>query len=133
MPKDNERDVQMTPDYVKNKILANAYPGETRDTTNIDVWNLLVVPVDADENLVYQITKMMFEKKDELVRVHKDASFSGAATPESFLKGSMAPRPYRPGRQGSRQASPEGRRPASSGPSSWAKCLRRRALGRARG
>ncbi|MDH5264132.1 MAG: C4-dicarboxylate ABC transporter substrate-binding protein, partial [Betaproteobacteria bacterium] len=29
----------------------------------------------ADENLVYQITKTLFEKKDELVRVHKDAAF----------------------------------------------------------
>ncbi|HEY2629191.1 MAG TPA: hypothetical protein VGI57_08680 [Usitatibacter sp.] len=32
------------PIYVKNRILANAYPGDDRDTTNIDVWNLLVVP-----------------------------------------------------------------------------------------
>ena len=57
------------PLYVKNRILANAYPGETRETTNVDVWNLLVVPESADENLVYQITKTMFEKKDELVKV----------------------------------------------------------------
>jgi len=63
------------PIYVKNQILANAYPGETRDTTNVDVWNLIVVPEKADENLVYQITKTMFEKKEELVKVHKDAAF----------------------------------------------------------
>ena len=63
------------PIYVKNKILANAYPGEARDTTNVDVWNLIVVPEKADENLVYQITKVMFEKKDDLVKVHKDAAF----------------------------------------------------------
>src|SRR4029079_5762560 len=63
------------PIYVKNKILANAYPGDPRDTSNVDVWNLVVVPEKADENLVYQITKVMFEKKDELVKVHKDAAF----------------------------------------------------------
>jgi TRAP transporter TAXI family solute receptor len=63
------------PIYVQNRILANAYPGETRDTTNVDVWNLLVVPESASEDLVYQITKTLFEKKDELVKVHKDASF----------------------------------------------------------
>ncbi len=63
------------PMYVKNRILANAYPGEARDTTNIDVWNLLVVPANADEKLVYGITKTLFEKKEELVKVHKDASF----------------------------------------------------------
>jgi TRAP transporter TAXI family solute receptor len=63
------------PIYVKNRILANAYPGETRETTNVDVWNLIVVPANADEKLVYEITKTLFEKKDELVKVHKDAAF----------------------------------------------------------
>jgi TRAP transporter TAXI family solute receptor len=63
------------PIYVKNRILANAYPGQDRDTTNVDVWNLLVVPENADEKLVYEITKTLFEKKEELVKVHKDASF----------------------------------------------------------
>jgi TRAP transporter TAXI family solute receptor len=63
------------PIYVKNKILANAYPGEAHDTTNVDVWNLLVVPENADEKLVYEITKTLFEKKDDLVKVHKDAGF----------------------------------------------------------
>ena len=63
------------PIYVKNRILANAYPGEARETTNVDVWNLLVVPEKADEKLVYEITKTLFEKKDELVKVHKDAAF----------------------------------------------------------
>ena len=81
------------PIYVKNRILANAYPGETRDTTNLDVWNLLVVPADADENLVYQITKIMFEKKDELVRVHKDASFLELANQST----GASPIPFHPG------------------------------------
>ena len=63
------------PIYVQNKILANAYPGQAADSTNVDVWNLLVVPEKADEQLVYNITKTLFEKKEELVRVHKDAAF----------------------------------------------------------
>jgi len=63
------------PIYVRNKILANAYPGETHDTSNVDVWNLLVVPENADEKLVYEITKTLFEKKEDLVKVHKDAGF----------------------------------------------------------
>jgi len=83
------------PIYVKNQILANAYPGETRTTTNIDVWNLLVVPEKADEQLVYQIVKTMFEKKDELVKVHKDAAFldlanqSSGASPIAFHPGAL--------------------------------------------
>src|SRR5258708_11433406 len=81
------------PIYVKNKILAKAYPGDDVDTTNVDVWNLLVVPDKSDENLVYQITKTMFEKKDELVRVHKDASFLELANQSS----GASPIPFHPG------------------------------------
>jgi TRAP transporter TAXI family solute receptor len=81
------------PLYVKNKILANAYAGEARDTTNVDVWNLLVVAESADENLVYQITKTIFEKKDELVKTHKDASF--LALDNQLTGGS--PIPFHPG------------------------------------
>ena len=83
------------PIYVKNKILANAYPGEARDTTNVDVWNLIVVPEKADENLVYQITKTMFEKKDELVKVHKDAAFLDI----NMQLSGASPIPFHPGAQ----------------------------------
>jgi TRAP transporter TAXI family solute receptor len=81
------------PIYTRNRILANAYPGETRETTNVDVWNLLVVPEKADDNLVYQITKALFEKKDELVKVHKDASFLDL---QNQLSGA-SPIPFHPG------------------------------------
>jgi TRAP transporter TAXI family solute receptor len=81
------------PIYVKNQILANAYPGETRTTTNVDVWNLLVVPESADEKLVYDIVKTLFEKKSELVRVHKDAAFLELANQAS----GASPIPFHPG------------------------------------
>ncbi|HUQ27763.1 MAG TPA: TAXI family TRAP transporter solute-binding subunit [Usitatibacter sp.] len=81
------------PIYVKNQILANAYPGEARTTTNVDVWNLLVVPEKADDKLVYDIVKTMFEKKDELVKVHKDAAFLDLANQAS----GASPIPFHPG------------------------------------
>jgi len=81
------------PIYIKNQILANAYPGETRNTSNVDVWNLLVVPENASENLVYQIVKMLFEKKDELVKVHKDAAFLDLANQAT----GASPIPFHPG------------------------------------
>ena len=81
------------PIYVKNRILANAYPGETRETTNVDVWNLLVVPANADEKLVYEITKTLFEKKDELVKVHKDAMFLDMSNQMT----GASPIPFHPG------------------------------------
>jgi TRAP transporter TAXI family solute receptor len=81
------------PIYVKNRILANAYPGQTVDTTNVDVWNLLVVPENADEQLIYNITRTLFEKKDELVKVHKDASFLDLQNQTS----GASPIPFHPG------------------------------------
>jgi TRAP transporter TAXI family solute receptor len=81
------------PIYMKNRILAKAYPGQETDSTNIDVWNLLVVPENADEKLVYDITKTMFEKKDELVKVHKDASFLELANQTT----NASPIPFHPG------------------------------------
>ena len=81
------------PIYVKNRILANAYPGEPRETTNVDVWNLLVVPENSDEKLVYEITKTLFEKKDELVKVHKDAAFLDMANQMT----GASPIPFHPG------------------------------------
>jgi TRAP transporter TAXI family solute receptor len=81
------------PIYVKNKILAHAYPGQDADSTNVDVWNLLVVPENADEKLVYEITKTMFEKKAELVQVHKDASFLELANQTT----NASPIPFHPG------------------------------------
>jgi TRAP transporter TAXI family solute receptor len=81
------------PIYLKNRILANAYPGEPRETTNVDVWNLLVVPAKADEKTVYEITKALFEKKDELMKVHKDASFLELGNQMS----GASPIPFHPG------------------------------------
>ena len=81
------------PIYIKNQILANAYPGEARNTTNVDVWNLLVVPEKSDEKLIYDIVKTMFEKKEELVKVHKDAAFLDLANQAT----GASPIPFHPG------------------------------------
>jgi uncharacterized protein len=81
------------PIYVKNRILANAYPGDEKETTNVDVWNLLVVPQNADEKLVYDIVKTLFEKKADLVRVHKDAQFLDLANQMT----GASPVPFHPG------------------------------------
>jgi TRAP transporter TAXI family solute receptor len=81
------------PIYVKSRVLANAYPGQKVETSNVDVWNLLVVPAEADERLVYQITKAIFEHRDELAEVHKDASMLDLANQTT----NASPLPYHPG------------------------------------
>jgi TRAP-type uncharacterized transport system substrate-binding protein len=51
------------------------------------------VPEKADEKLIYEITKTLFEKKEELVKVHKDASFLELANQTV----NASPIPFHPG------------------------------------
>ena len=81
------------PLYVKEKIAAKAYPGQDKENTNIAVWNILVVNEKTDEKIVYDIVKTMFEKKAEIVAVHKDASFLSLG---NQLTGG-SPIPFHPG------------------------------------
>ena len=81
------------PIYIASHILPNAYPGQKVESSNVDVWNLLVVPASADEKLVYAITKALFEHKDELVQVHKDAALIDLANQTA----NASPIPYHPG------------------------------------
>ena len=81
------------PLYVKEKIVAKAYPGQDKENTNIAVWNILVVNEKTDEKIVYDIVKTMFEKKAEIVAVHKDASFLSL---DNQLTGG-SPIPFHPG------------------------------------
>ena len=81
------------PLYVKEKIVAKAYPGQDKENTNIAVWNILVVNEKADEKIVYDIVKTMFKKKAEIVAVHKDASFLSL---DNQLTGG-SPIPFHPG------------------------------------
>ena len=81
------------PLYVKEKIVAKAYPGQDKENTNIAVWNILVVNEKTDEKIVYDIVKTMFDKKAEIVAVHKDASFLSL---DNQLTGG-SPIPFHPG------------------------------------
>ena len=81
------------PLYVKDTIAAKSYPGQEKENTNLTVWNILVVNEKADEKVVYDIVKTMFEKKAEIVAVHKDATYLAL---ENQLTGG-SPIPFHPG------------------------------------
>jgi TRAP transporter TAXI family solute receptor len=61
------------PLYVKDVIPAKAYPGQEVTNQMIAVWNVLVVDAKMSDDMAYNIVKTVFERKDELVRVHKEA------------------------------------------------------------
>jgi TRAP transporter TAXI family solute receptor len=61
------------PLYVKSTIPAGSYAGQTKAAANIDVWNILVATDKMSDPMAYDIVKTLFEKKADLVAVHKEA------------------------------------------------------------
>jgi len=81
------------PLYIRDTIPAKTYPGQEKDVSILSVWNILAVNEKMDEKLAYAITKTIFEKKAELVAVHKEAQYLAL---ENQLKGG-SPIPFHPG------------------------------------
>ncbi len=79
--------------YSKDVIKAGSYPGQDKDNQNADVWNILVTDEKMPDDFAYAVVKMIFDKKPELVAVHREA--------ESFVldtqKKDNSPIPFHPG------------------------------------
>ena len=79
--------------YVEDTIPKAIYKGMDADNRQATVMNILVAHESMDEKTAYNIVKTLFEKKDELVAVHKEA--------ENFKlenqKANATPTPYHPG------------------------------------
>jgi len=61
------------PPYAVNTIPANTYSGQDKDVSTASVINYLIVRPDLDEELVYQMTKRLFENLDQLAAAHSAA------------------------------------------------------------
>ena len=61
------------PLYVKASIAQSSYSGMDKPNENIDVWNILVASDKMSDKMAYDIVKTLYEKKPELVAVHKEA------------------------------------------------------------
>jgi hypothetical protein len=59
--------------YVKDTIGKDVYRGMERDNAQATVMNLLVAHEKMDDKTAYNIVKTIFDKRDELIRVHKEA------------------------------------------------------------
>jgi hypothetical protein len=79
--------------YVKDAIPKDVYKGMDKDNPQATVMNLLVAHEKMDDKTAYNIVKAIFEHKDELVRVHKEAENFKLET----QKASATPIPYHPG------------------------------------
>jgi TRAP transporter TAXI family solute receptor len=61
------------PLYVKDIIPGKSYPGQDKDARVSTIWNILVTGADTPDEVAYNIVKTMFEKKEDMVRVHKES------------------------------------------------------------
>jgi TRAP transporter TAXI family solute receptor len=81
--------------YVQDVIPQSTYHGMEKDNHQATVMNLLVAHEKMDDKTAYNIVKAVFEHKDDLVRVHKEAenfkleNQKASATPIPFHPGAM--------------------------------------------
>ena len=79
--------------YVEDAIPRTTYPGMTADNKQATVMNILVSHENLSEQAAYNIVKTIFDKREELIAVHKEA--------ENFKlenqKTAASPLPWHPG------------------------------------
>ncbi|OGR23665.1 MAG: hypothetical protein A2277_02250 [Desulfobacterales bacterium RIFOXYA12_FULL_46_15] len=92
-----------TPEQTKKILAAQAtyagvdlsggiYKGVDTNVPTIGVWNVIICQASLDTELVYQLSKALFENVDYLKKIHPSASYT---TPENTVK--YSPIPLHPG------------------------------------
>jgi TRAP transporter TAXI family solute receptor len=76
-------------------IPANTYPGQTRPVRTIAQPNFLGVRMDVDEEVIYLLTKTLFDNPDYLKQVHKIGAFITLDNALSGLPAPLHPGTYR--------------------------------------
>jgi uncharacterized protein len=79
--------------YVEDTITKDVYRGMDTDNKQATVMNILVTHESMDEKTAYNIVKTMFDKRDDLIAVHKEA----ANFKLENQKASASPVPFHPG------------------------------------
>lgn len=79
--------------YVAGTIPKSVYKGMDADNRNTTVWNILVTHEKMSSETAYNIVKTLFEKRDDLIAVHKEAQNIKLESQKS----SASPIPFHPG------------------------------------
>jgi len=79
--------------YVEDAIPMATYKGMDADNKQATVMNILVAHESMDEKTAYNIVKTIFDKRDDLIAVHKEA----ANFKIENQKASASPVPFHPG------------------------------------
>ncbi len=79
--------------YVTDVIPTKTYPGQDADNKIATVWNILVSNDKMADDVAYAVVKIIFDKKADLVAVHKEAENFDY----KFQKTASSPIPWHPG------------------------------------
>jgi TRAP transporter TAXI family solute receptor len=79
--------------YVEDVIPKSTYSGMTADNHQATVWNILVAHEKMSDQEAYNIVKAIFDKRDDLITVHKEA----ANIKLDNQKTAASPIPFHPG------------------------------------
>ena len=80
--------------YVQDSIPKETYKGMDADNKQATVMNLLVAHQSMDEKTAYNIVKAVFEHRDDLIRVHKEAENFKLESQKTAAAGGI---PWHPG------------------------------------
>jgi hypothetical protein len=81
--------------YVQDAIPKDTYKGMDADNKQATVMNILVAHENMDEKTAYNIVKAIFDKRDDVIAVHKEAvnikleNQKASATPVPFHPGAL--------------------------------------------
>jgi TRAP transporter TAXI family solute receptor len=78
--------------YSTYELPAGIYRGMDQPVLTLSVWNLVICQADLPEDLVYNLTKVLFEHNEYMQKIHPFARFT---TPENTVE--YAPIPLHPG------------------------------------
>ena len=79
------------PLYVKDTIPAKTYPGQETPAQIVTVWNVLVADAKLSDQLAYDIVKTLFDRKEDLIRVHAEAQELRSEEPEQRRRRDSVP------------------------------------------
>lgn len=87
-PEEIEKIVTKFPFYSEFVMAPNTYRGQDYEVRNPSVWNTFICNADVDADLVYRLTKAVFEHQDYMIKIHPFAKYT---TPENAAKHSVIP------------------------------------------
>jgi TRAP transporter TAXI family solute receptor len=79
--------------YIEDVIPKDTYRGMDADNKNATVWNILVSHENLSNEAAYNIVKTIFDKREDLIAVHKEAANFKLET----QKQAASPIPFHPG------------------------------------